>query len=105
MTMSHCSLTVLAATALISSTTAYAKSPSGPPAATSPEAETEINVIAKKLCKADPVIGTRIVVKRKCDTPAQLAAYQRQAREMIENYRRRPCMAGAESGNNQAMQC
>lgn len=83
-----------------------------PPAPVSPaeaqaqaQAQAEIEIVAKKLCKAEPVVGTRLAVKRKCDTPAQLAQYQRQAREMIDDYRRRPCMAGAESANNQPMPC
>jgi hypothetical protein len=102
--MSRCSIAVFAATALIASTKAYAQSPHESVAAKSPEVE-QIDVIAKRLCKAEPVIGTRIAIKRKCETPAQLAAYQRQAREIIENFRRRPCMGGAEAGEGQAMQC
>src|SRR5215213_7481710 len=86
--------------AFIISTTASAQSPAAPTAPISPEAQAQIDIVAKRLCKGEPVVGTRLAVRRKCDTPAQLVQYQRQAREMIEDYRRRPCMAGAEAGNN-----
>ena len=65
----------------------------------------EINIVAQKLCRAEPIIGTRIAVKRKCDTPAQLKYFQQQAREIIEQYRHRPCAMGAEGGEGQAMPC
>jgi hypothetical protein len=93
------------ACALIISTTASAQSPAMSPVPTPPEVQAQIDIVAKKLCKGEPVIGTRLAAKRKCDTPAQLVHYQRQAREMIENLRRGPCMAGAETGEGQAMQC
>lgn len=67
--------------------------------------EAAIDIVAKRLCQAEPIVGTRIPVPRKCNTPAQLRQFQAQAREMIENYRRRPCMMGAESANNKAMPC
>jgi len=104
MTMARSAITVLTATAIIISTTAYAESSSNsPPPA--PD-QSEIQIVAQKLCRAEPVIGTRLAPKRKCDTPAQLAAYQRQARELIEEYRRRPCMAGTGAGeSDQAMSC
>lgn len=101
MTMAHSAIAVLTATAMIISTIAYAEPNSPPP---TPD-QSEIQIVAQKLCKAEPVIGTRLAPKRKCDTPAQLAAYQRQAREIIESYRQRPCMAGAEGGEGQAMSC
>jgi hypothetical protein len=91
------------ASAFIISTTAFAQYPASPPAPTSPEAQAKIDIVAKKLCKDEPVVGTRLAVRHKCDTPAQLVQCQRQAREMIEDFRRRPCMAGAESGENQPM--
>ena len=98
---------VLGVTVLLLSATASAqKSQSQPPAADSPQRQAEIEVVAKKLCKAEPVIGTRLAVKRKCDTPAQLRQYQAQAREMIENHRQRtPCLMGMEVGEGQAMPC
>ena len=65
----------------------------------------EIEIVAQKLCRTEPVIGTRIAVKRKCDTPAQLKHFQQQAREIIEQYRHRPCAMGAEGGEGQAMAC
>jgi hypothetical protein len=101
MTMARSGITALTATAIIISTTAYAESSSKSP----PPTQGEIQIVAQKLCKAEPVIGTRLAPKRKCDTPAQLAAYQRQAREIIESYRQRPCMVGAEGGEGQAMSC
>lgn len=65
-----------------------------------------IDVIAKKLCKAEPIVGTRIPVARRCETPAQLRQFQAQAREMIENHRQRtPCLMGMEVGEGQAMPC
>jgi len=76
-----------------------------PSVAATPSDDEAIEIVAKRLCRGEPVVGTRIAFKRKCDTPAQLAQYQRQAREIIEEYRRRPCMMGAESGNNQPMTC
>ena len=80
---------------------------SGPAVAstTLASAEQEINIVAQKLCRAEPIIGTRIAVKRKCDTPAQLKYFQQQAREIIEQYRHRPCAMGAEGGEGQAMPC
>jgi hypothetical protein len=81
---------------------------SGPAAASATPAsadQQEINIVAQKLCRAEPIIGTRIAVKRKCDTPAQLKYFQQQAREIIEQYRHRPCAMGAESGEGQAMAC
>ena len=102
--MSRCSIAILAAAAVITSTTSAAKSP--PPATpVSPEVQQQIDIVAKRLCKAEPVVGTRLAVKRKCDTPAQLVEYQRQAREIMEQYRQRPCVAGAEAGNNQLLKC
>jgi len=82
----------------------------GAPAVTSPTQppanEAEITVVAQKLCRAEPVIGTRIAVKRKCDTPAQLVQFREQAREIIEEYKRRPCMAGVGVGpNDTPMSC
>jgi hypothetical protein len=45
-------------------------------------------------------------VKRKCDTPAQLAQYRNHAREMIENHRQRtPCLMGMEVGEGSLMPC
>src|SRR4051794_33645677 len=66
-----------------------------------------IDIVAKKLCKAEPIVGTRIPTPRKCETPAQLRAYNAQAREMIESYRQRtPCIMGMESGEkSKAMPC
>jgi hypothetical protein len=93
------------ASALIISTMASAQAPAVPATQVSAEAQAQIDIVARKLCKGEPVVGTRLAVRHKCDTPAQLVEYQRQARELIEDYRRRPCMAGAESGENQPMPC
>lgn len=90
---------------LIMPATAFAQAPAPSPQTQAAADAASIDIIAKKLCQGEPVVGTRIPIKKKCDTPAQLAQYQAQAREMIENYRRRPCMMGAESANNQAMPC
>ena len=83
---------------------AFTQAPAPPPQA--PADQGAIDIVAKKLCRGEPIVGTRIAFKHKCDTPAQLAHYQRQAREIIEDYKRRPCMAGAGSGpNDKPMQC
>lgn len=106
--MSRGATTALMITAIMASTTAYAQSPSAssPPAASKVASQSEVEIVARKLCEADPVIGTRIAVKRRCSTPAELAEYQRQAREWIENYRRMPCVGGTTGGDNaQAVKC
>lgn len=77
-----------------------AAEPATAPATQAPVDDRTINIVAQKLCRGEPVVGTRIAYKRKCDTPAQLAHYQAQAREIIEEYKRRPCMAGAGAGPN-----
>ena len=98
-------IAVTASLSLLLAEAVPAETPAVPTPAQPAATADEINIVAKKLCHGEPVVGTRIAFKRKCDTPAQLAQYQRQAREIIEEYRRRPCMAGAESGNNQPMPC
>ena len=107
--MPSSSIAVLMATAMIISTAAVAQAPSNSPPTAPPQAAAEdpneIEIMAKRLCKAEPIIGTRIPRKRKCNTPAELAAYQRQAREIIESYRRRPCIAGVDGGEGQPMAC
>jgi hypothetical protein len=85
---------------------ASAEAPSAASTNQTPEDQEAINIVAKRLCRGEPVVGTRIAFKRKCDTPAQLAQYQRQAREIIEEYRHRPCMMGTGAGPNDVpMQC
>jgi hypothetical protein len=84
---------------------ASAHAPAAAPPTQAPADQQAIDIVAKRLCRGEPIVGTRIAIKRKCDTPAQLAQYQRQARELIEEYRHRPCMMGAESANNQPMPC
>lgn len=103
--MSYFIIFALAPFALIAAVNASAQAPSAPPSSQLPADAGTIDVIAKRLCKAEPIVGTRIPVRRKCDTPAQLAQYQQQARELLESYRRRPCAMGTESGNNQVMPC
>ena len=98
--MGRCSITVLAVTAFITSMPANAGSSSGSPAATAPIHQTQIDIVAKNLCAAaEPVVGTRIAVRRRCDTPAELAEYQRQAREVIGTIQHRPCVAGTDGGD------
>ena len=87
--------------AQVPSGTSVIEAPSGS-ATKAPADERTINIVAEKLCHAEPIIGTRIAVKRKCDTPAQLAEYRQQAREIIEDYKRRPCVAGTGSGESDA---
>jgi hypothetical protein len=85
---------------------ASAQAPSVTSTIQRPADEAAINIVAQKLCQGEPVIGTRLAAKRKCDTPAQLAHYREQAREFIEEYKRRPCMAGTGTGpNDTPMSC
>lgn len=81
-------------------TGASAQAPAAGTTAQASADEGRINIVAQKLCKGEPVVGTRLAPKRKCDTPAQLERYRAQAREMIEEYKRRPCMAGVGTGEN-----
>ena len=60
--------------------------------------EQAIDVVARKLCKAEPVVGTRIPKPRKCNSPAELARYRDEARELIQNWSRRPCNVGTSTG-------
>lgn len=108
--MSRGATTILMITAIMASTTTYAQSPSASSSPAAPkvasQTPSEVEIVARKLCEADPVIGTRIAVKRRCNTPAELAEYQRQAREWIENYRRMPCVGGTTGGDTaQAVKC
>ena len=73
---------------------------SGKPATQASADERSITIVAEKLCRAEPIVGTRIPVRHRCDTPAQLAQYRQQAREIIEEYKRRPCVAGTGSGES-----
>ena len=83
-----------------------AETPSGNAPAAATEEERAINIVAEKLCRAEPIVGTRIPIRHKCDTPAQLKQYQRQAREIVEEYRRRPCAVGTGTGESDAaMSC
>jgi hypothetical protein len=77
-----------------------------PSVAATPSDDQAIEIVAKRLCRGEPVVGTRIAFKRKCDAPAQLRQFRQQARELIEEYRHRPCMMGTGAGpNDQPMQC
>ena len=110
--MLRCPIVVIA-TAIIASTSALAQSPPNSAAPSQPTASPdaaaqqakEVEVVAKRLCKAEPVVGTRLAKRRRCNTPAELAAFQAQAREFIESWRRRPCMQGAAGGENQTLPC
>lgn len=64
--------------------------------------EQAIDVVARKLCKSEPVVGTRIPKPRKCNTPAELARYRDEARELIQNWNQRPCNAGTTTGEGVA---
>lgn len=106
MIMPRFSIAILAAAGTTISVTATAKAPQ-PATPVSPEVQRQIDIVAKRLCKAEPVVGTRLAAKRKCDTPEQLIAWQRQAREVMEQYRQRPCVAGTEAGDHKVvvLQC
>ena len=104
--MSRYSITSVAVTALILSATASAEPSTPTRAEPSPEEQAQIDIIAKKLCTKEPVVGTRIPVRHRCDTPKELAAYHKQARELYQTYTQRPCMVGVGTGeNDHVMSC
>jgi hypothetical protein len=82
-----------------------AQSTGTPPGPPTPEVQSPVEITGQRLCAAEPVIGTRLAVRRKCATPAQKQEMQQQARETIDTYRRKPCMAGTETMNNEPMRC
>jgi hypothetical protein len=57
----------------------------------------------KKVCKSEPVVGSRFV-KKTCHTQAEWLAIQQQHRVTTEQYQRAPCRAGAASVGG-AIQC
>lgn len=71
-------------------------------AATASAQSTETPVIvqgdakAKKVCKSEPVVGSRFA-KKICHTPAEWQAIQQRDRLATEQYQRDPCRAGAAS--------
>jgi hypothetical protein len=101
--MARCSITVLAVTAFVTSMPADAAPPTVLPSVPAPNRQAQIDIVAKNLCAAEPVVGTRLAVRRRCDTPAELANYQRQAREYIESYRHQPCVAGTGGGERDTL--
>ena len=99
---SHLSVAACVSLSLLLTEIAYAQQAPKGAAAQATTNDKEINIVAQKLCQAEPIIGTRIPVRHRCDTPAELSQYRAQAREIIDQYRRRPCMAGTGSGENDA---
>lgn len=59
--------------------------------------EKTIDIVAQKLCKAEPIIGTRIPKARKCASPEELARFREEAREIYETFRHRPCVMGTDT--------
>ena len=103
--MSRISALVLSVSLVALGSAAAAQGTTGAASASTPDTAA-IDIVAKKLCQAEPIVGTRIPTPRKCNTPAQLKQFQAQAREMIESYRQRtPCLMGMESGDGKAMPC
>jgi hypothetical protein len=88
---------VLSSAAMMLSSAAYAQASSAPQA---PTATTESK--AKRVCKSDPVIGSRFV-KKICHTQAEWDAIQKNDRSMVDGYQRQACRSGAgsSSGNIQ----
>ena len=72
--------------------------------AQAPTAASTIEVKAKKVCKTEPVIGSRVGGKRVCRTPAEWAAIQLQDRQTVEGYQHQACRNGATSTGG-AIQC
>lgn len=58
---------------------------------------------AKKVCKSEPVVGSRFA-KKVCHTPAEWQAIQQTHRVATEQYQQAPCRAGAASTGG-AIQC
>ena len=54
---------------------ASAHAPAAAPPTQAPADQQAIDIVAKRLCRGEPIVGTRIAIKRKCDTP-QTAACQ-----------------------------
>jgi hypothetical protein len=51
---------------------------------------------AKKICKSEPVVGSRFA-KKICHTQAEWLAIQQSDRVATEQYQRAPCRGGADS--------
>lgn len=71
-------------------------------AATASAQSTETPVVgqgdskARKVCKSEPVVGSRFA-KKICHTPAEWLAIQQRDRLATEQYQRDPCRGGAAS--------
>ena len=71
-----------------------------------PDSQKPVEVTGQRLCAPEPTIGTRLAVRHKCPTPAEKQQMHQQARETAEEYKRRPCMAGTGTGeNDEVMPC
>ena len=66
--LSYIALTV--SLSLVLAESASAGTPSVGSTTRAPADDGAINIVAQKLCHAEPVIGTRIAFKHKCDTPS-----------------------------------
>ena len=70
--LSYIALTV--SLSLVLAESASAETPSVGSTTHAPADDGAINIVAQKLCRAEPVVGTRIAFKHKCETPMQLAS-------------------------------
>jgi hypothetical protein len=82
--------------AMCMSTFAYAQAPEAPVIV---QGESK----SKKVCKSEPIVGSRFV-KKICHTQAEWLAIQQQHRVTTEQYQRDPCRGGAASVGG-AIQC
>ena len=87
---------VLSSATLLSATAAYAQASQAP-------VIVEGDAKAKKVCKSEPVVGSRFV-KKICHTQAEWLAIQQNDRVATEQYQRAPCRAGAASTGG-SIQC
>ena len=89
---------VLSSATMVLSTAVYAQASSAPQAPTA-NAESK----AKRVCKSEPVVGSRFA-KKVCHTQAEWEAIQQNDRLMLEGHQRQACRGGAASTTG-AIQC
>ena len=87
---------VLSSATILSATTAHAQAGQEP-------VIVEGDAKGKKVCKSEPVVGTRFT-KKICHSQAEWLAIQQNDRIATEQYQRAPCRAGAASTGG-SIQC
>jgi hypothetical protein len=80
---------VLCCAAICLPASVYAQAPEAPVIVTGESKE-------RKVCKSEPVVGSRFA-KKICHTQAEWLAIQQQNRVTTEEYQRSPCRSGAAS--------